>query len=58
MTRMPREREIVVASVEDNRRGKGEPTGHMLVELLQNSPLQNVRIERRQTRGPVRDVEL
>jgi prevent-host-death family protein len=50
--------EVVVVSVEEYRRGKGQPTGEALVKLLQDSPLRDLRIERTGTRSPVRDVEL
>lgn len=50
--------EVVVVSVEEYRRVKGQPTGEMLVKLLQDSPLRGVRIERSRTRGRVRGVDL
>ena len=50
--------EVVVVSVEEYRRVKGERTGEALVKLLQDSPLRDVRIERTRTRSRVRDVEL
>ncbi|SRR5581483_2336346 len=50
--------EVVIVSVEEYRRSKGQPTGEALVRLLRNSPLRNVKIERTRTRGPVRDVDL
>jgi prevent-host-death family protein len=50
--------EVVVVSVEEYRRAKGQPTGKALVELLQDSPLRDVKIERARSRGRVRDVEL
>jgi prevent-host-death family protein len=50
--------EVVIVSVEDYRRAKGEPTGQALVLLLQSSPLRDLKLERERTRGRVRDVEL
>ena len=50
--------EVIIVSVEEYRRAKGQPTGEALVKLLHDSPLRNVTIERTRTRGRVRDVEL
>lgn len=50
--------EVVIVSVEEYRRAKGQPTGEALVAVLQNSPLRDVRIERTRTRPRVRKVEL
>jgi len=50
--------EVVIVSVEDYRRAKGQPTGEALVKLLHDSPLRNITIERTRTRGRVRDVKL
>jgi hypothetical protein len=50
--------EVVVVSVEEYRRVKGEATGQALVTLLQDSPLRDVKIERERTRSRVRGVEL
>lgn len=50
--------EVVIVSVEEYRRIKGQPTGEALVKLMQTSPLGDIKIERLRTRGPVRDVEL
>lgn len=50
--------EVVVVSVEEYRRAKGQPTGQALVKVLQDSPPGDIRIDRRRTRGPVRGVEL
>jgi len=50
--------EVVVVSVEEYRRVKGQPTGEALVKLLQDSPLRNVTIKRLRTRGRVRGVKL
>lgn len=50
--------EVVVVSVEEYRRGTGEPTGRVLVELLHESPLRDIEMERSRTRSHVRTVEL
>jgi prevent-host-death family protein len=50
--------EVVVVSVEEYRRVKGQPTGGALVKLLQGSPLRNLTIKRLRTRGRVRGVKL
>jgi prevent-host-death family protein len=50
--------EVVIVSVEEYRKSKGQPTGETLVKLLHESPLRDLKIERSQTRGLVRDVEL
>src|SRR5947209_16836918 len=50
--------EVVVVSVEEYRRVKGQPTGEALVKLLHDSPLRDVKIEREGTRSRVRGVEL
>jgi len=50
--------EVVVLSVEEYRRVRGEPTGQSLVKLLRESPLRDVRMDRVRTRGRVRSVEL
>lgn len=50
--------EVVVVSVDDYRRAKGQPTGKALVDLLRRSPLADVEIERVRTPAVVRDVEL
>jgi prevent-host-death family protein len=50
--------EVVVVSIEEFRRVKGEPTGEELVKLLHDSPLTDIRIERVRTRSRVRGVEL
>jgi prevent-host-death family protein len=50
--------EVVVVSVEEYRRDKGEPTGRVLVELLHESPLRDIDLERSRTRSHVRTVEL
>jgi prevent-host-death family protein len=50
--------EVVVVAVEEYRRAKGERTGEALVELLRDSPLADISLDREQTRGAVRGVEL
>ena len=50
--------EVVVVSVEEYRRVKGQPTGDALVRLLRESPLREITIERVRTRARVRSVEL
>jgi prevent-host-death family protein len=50
--------EVVIVSVEEYRRVKGDPTGQALVTLLHGSPLGDLTIERSRTRGRVRGVEL
>ena len=50
--------EVVVVSVEEYRRVKGERTGHALVQVLQDSPLRDITIDHEPTYGPVRGVEL
>jgi len=50
--------EVVVVSVEEYRRVKGEPTGLALVKLLQDSPLHDISMDREPTRSPIRGVEL
>src|SRR5438876_10568004 len=50
--------EVVVVSVEEYRRVKGEPSGQDLVKLLHDSPLRDITIERTRPRGRVRGVEL
>jgi prevent-host-death family protein len=50
--------EVVIVSVEEFRRAKGQPTGEALVKLLHDSPLRSLKIERTRTRASVRDVEL
>ena len=50
--------EVVVVSVEEYRRVKGEPTGQALVDVLQDSPLRDVRLDRPRTRSRVRGVKL
>lgn len=50
--------EVVVVSVEEYRRIKGQPSGQSLVNLLQNSPLHDLKIERTTAQSPVRPVKL
>ena len=50
--------EVVVVSVDDYRRARGEQTGLALVKLLQDSPLGEINMDRARTPGRVRDVEL
>src|SRR5437667_3370903 len=50
--------EVVVVSVEEYRRVKGQRTGQALVQLLQDSPLRDVTIDHEPTYAPVRGVEL
>jgi prevent-host-death family protein len=50
--------EVVVVSVEEYRRVKGQPTGEALVKLLHDSPLRDIKMEREGTRSRVRGVEL
>jgi hypothetical protein len=50
--------EVVVVSVEEYRRVKGQPTGQALARVLQDSPLRNVTIDHEPTFAPVRGVKL
>jgi prevent-host-death family protein len=50
--------EVVVLPIEEYRRVKGQETGRALVDVMQQSPLGDVKIERRQTRARVRGVKL
>jgi hypothetical protein len=50
--------EVVIVSVEEFRRVKGEPTGQALVKVLRDSPLRDVKVDRVRTRARVRSVEL
>jgi len=50
--------EVVVVSVEEYRRVKGQPTGEALVKVLRDAPLRNITIKRVRTRGRVRGVKL
>src|SRR3982074_2075487 len=50
--------EVVVVSVEEYRRIKGEPTGQVLIDLMQNSPLGDIEFDRVRTPGRTRPVKL
>ncbi len=50
--------EVIVVSVEEYRRVKGQPTGEALVKLLRDSPSHDITIERVRTRARVRGVKL
>src|SRR3954447_14388306 len=50
--------EVVVVSVKEYRRAKGQRTGQALVDLLRDSPLRDVTIDHEPTYAPVRSVEL
>jgi prevent-host-death family protein len=50
--------EVVVVSVDEYRRVKGQPNGEVLVKLLQDSPLRDIEIEREAARSRVRPVDL
>ena len=50
--------EVVVVAVEEYRRVKGERTGAALVEVLRDSPLRDIELDREGVRSPVRKVKL
>lgn len=50
--------EVVIISAEEYTRLKGERSGQLLVDLLRESPLRDIDLERKKERSPVRDVEL
>lgn len=50
--------EVVVVSVEEYRRAKGQRTGQALVQVLHDSPLGETEMDRAPTRSRVRGVEL
>jgi antitoxin Phd len=50
--------EVVVVSVEEYRRIKGEPTGQVLIDLMQNSPLGDIEFEYPRTPAISRRVKL
>jgi len=50
--------EVVVISVEEFRRLRGERTGAALVEAMQASPHKEVSLEPSRMRTPIRDVDL
>ncbi|MSO76296.1 MAG: type II toxin-antitoxin system Phd/YefM family antitoxin [Alphaproteobacteria bacterium] len=49
---------VVIVSKDEYNRLTGARSGKLLVELLQNSLLKDVRIEHAKVRGPVRNVDL
>jgi len=50
--------EVVVVSVEEYRRVKGQRTGQALVKVLQDSALRDINIDRLRTPSRVRAVKL
>lgn len=50
--------EVVVISVEEFRRIKGNLTGQALIDAMRASPHRDVKIEPRRSEMPVRDVML
>jgi prevent-host-death family protein len=50
--------EVVVVSVEEYRRIKGEPTGQVLIDAMQDPRVRDLQFERESFRSPIRDVEL
>ena len=50
--------EVVVVSVEEYRRIKGEPTGQVLIDAMQDPRVRGLRFEHESIRSPIRDVEL
>jgi prevent-host-death family protein len=50
--------EVVVVSVEEYRRIKGDPTGQILIDLMQNSPLGDIESEHARTPAIARRVKL
>ena len=50
--------EVVILSIEEYRRAKGESTGKALVDVLRHSPLDKIDMERRSLRSRVRRVKL
>ena len=50
--------EVVVISVEEYRRMKGEPTGALLVKAMQDPRVRGLRIEHKSTPALTRDVKL
>jgi prevent-host-death family protein len=50
--------EVVVVSVEEYRRMKGQPTGQVLIDLMQNSPLGDIEFEHARTPAIARRVKL
>lgn len=50
--------EVVVITLEDFRRLKGERTGRDLIEAMQASPWRDIELDAARSPMPVRDVEL
>ena len=50
--------EVVIISAKDYQHLKGDRTGQLLVDLLRDSPLRDLDLDRRGVRSPVRDVKL
>ena len=50
--------EVVVVSVEEYRRAKGQRSGQELVKAMQDSPPGDIDVERPRTGGRVRGVKL
>jgi prevent-host-death family protein len=50
--------EVVVISVEEYQRAKGEPTGEVLVKAMQDPRVRDLHFEHEGTRSPVRRVKL
>jgi prevent-host-death family protein len=50
--------EVVVLSVEEYQRIKGERTGQVLIDLMQNSPLDDIEFDRVYTPARTRRVKL
>ena len=50
--------EVVVVSVDEFRRLKGEPNGAALIEALQASPHRDVELEPQRAVMPVRELNL
>ncbi|MEQ1611630.1 MAG: type II toxin-antitoxin system Phd/YefM family antitoxin [Hyphomicrobiaceae bacterium] len=49
---------VVVVSEAEFRRLKGEPTGKLLVDLMANSPLKDIDLDRRSVKVKGRDIDL
>lgn len=50
--------EVVVISVEEYRRIKGEPTGEVLIKAMQDPRVRDLNFDHEGTRSPVRRVKL
>jgi prevent-host-death family protein len=50
--------EVVIISAEEYARLKGERSGRVLFDMLRKSPLNELDLERKSVRSPVRDVQL